>query len=37
VEVWSPLREQARFDSLEALVAAISADVERTRAVERPA
>ena len=37
VEVWSPLRGQARFDSLEQLVAAIAADVERTRAVERPA
>jgi riboflavin kinase/FMN adenylyltransferase len=36
VELWSPLREQARFDSLEDLVAAIGADVERTRAVARP-
>jgi riboflavin kinase/FMN adenylyltransferase len=37
VELWSPLREQRRFDSLEALVAAIGEDVERTRAAERPA
>ena len=37
VEVWSLLREQSRFDSLEELVAAIAADVERTRLAERPA
>jgi riboflavin kinase / FMN adenylyltransferase len=37
VELWSPLREQRRFDSLEELVAAIGADVERTRVAERPA
>jgi riboflavin kinase/FMN adenylyltransferase len=36
VEVWSPLREQRRFDSLEALVAAIGDDVSRTRAATRP-
>ena len=36
VEIWSPLREQRRFDSLEELVAAIDDDVERTRTVDRP-
>jgi riboflavin kinase/FMN adenylyltransferase len=36
VEVWSPLREQRRFDSLEELVAAIDDDVERTRRANRP-
>jgi riboflavin kinase/FMN adenylyltransferase len=36
VEVWLPLREQRRFDSLEELVAAIGDDVERTRAAARP-
>jgi riboflavin kinase/FMN adenylyltransferase len=36
VEIWSPLREQRRFDSLEDLVAAIGDDVERTRAAARP-
>jgi riboflavin kinase/FMN adenylyltransferase len=36
VEVWSRLREQARFDSLEELVVAIAADVERTRGTARP-
>ena len=36
VELWSPIREQRRFDSLEELVAAIGDDVERTRAVARP-
>jgi riboflavin kinase / FMN adenylyltransferase len=36
VEIWSPIREQRRFDSLEALVAAIRADVERTRVATRP-
>jgi riboflavin kinase/FMN adenylyltransferase len=36
VELWSPIREQRRFDSLEELVAAIGDDVERTRAAARP-
>jgi riboflavin kinase/FMN adenylyltransferase len=36
VELWAPLREQRRFDSLEELVAAIGDDVERTRAAVRP-
>jgi riboflavin kinase/FMN adenylyltransferase len=36
VELWAPLREQRRFDSLEELVAAIGDDVERTRAAARP-
>jgi riboflavin kinase / FMN adenylyltransferase len=36
VEVWSPLRGQQRFDSLEELVAAIDADVARTRESARP-
>jgi riboflavin kinase/FMN adenylyltransferase len=36
VELWAPLREQRRFDSLEDLVAAISGDVEQTRAAVRP-
>jgi riboflavin kinase/FMN adenylyltransferase len=36
VELWSSLREQRRFDSLEELVAAIDADVGRTRAAVRP-
>lgn len=36
VELWSRLREQARFDSLDELVTAIGADVERTRAAARP-
>jgi riboflavin kinase/FMN adenylyltransferase len=36
VEIWSPLREQRRFDSLEELVAAIGADVEQTRILVRP-
>jgi riboflavin kinase / FMN adenylyltransferase len=36
VELWAPLREQRRFDSLEELVEAIGDDVERTRAAERP-
>jgi riboflavin kinase / FMN adenylyltransferase len=36
VEIWSRLREQRRFDSLEELVAAIGDDVERTRASTRP-
>jgi riboflavin kinase/FMN adenylyltransferase len=36
VELWAPLREQRRFDSLEELVAAIGADVGQTRAAVRP-
>ncbi|MFL5960606.1 MAG: riboflavin biosynthesis protein RibF [Gaiellaceae bacterium] len=36
VEIWSGLREQRRFDSLDELVAAIGADVEATRAAARP-
>jgi len=36
VQVWSRLREQARFDSLNGLVAAIRADVEQVRNVTRP-
>ena len=36
VEIWSQIREQRRFDSLEELVAAIGDDVERTRASTRP-
>ena len=36
VEIWSPIREQRRFDSLEELVSAIDADVARTRDSERP-
>jgi riboflavin kinase / FMN adenylyltransferase len=36
VEIWAPLRDQRRFDSLEELVAAIGDDIERTRAAERP-
>ena len=36
VEIWSPIREQRRFDSLEGLVAAIGDDVERTRSSVRP-
>jgi riboflavin kinase/FMN adenylyltransferase len=36
VEVWDPLREQRRFDSLDELVAAISTDVERARDAVRP-
>jgi riboflavin kinase/FMN adenylyltransferase len=37
VEVWGRLREQRRFASLEELVTAIGADIERTRGAERPA
>jgi riboflavin kinase/FMN adenylyltransferase len=37
VELWAPLREQRRFDSLDELVAAIGGDVERTRVATRPA
>jgi riboflavin kinase/FMN adenylyltransferase len=36
VELWSTIREQRRFDSLEELVAAIGEDVERTRSAVRP-
>jgi riboflavin kinase / FMN adenylyltransferase len=36
VEVWSRLRGQQRFDSLDELVAAIGSDVEQTRQSERP-
>src|SRR5213079_581556 len=36
VEIWSRIREQRRFDSLEELVTAIGDDVERTRAAVRP-
>jgi riboflavin kinase / FMN adenylyltransferase len=37
VQIWQPLREQRRFDTLHELVAAIAADVEQTRGAERPA
>ena len=36
VEIWNPIREQRRFDSLEKLVAAIGDDVERAREALRP-
>ena len=36
VELWRPIREQRRFDSLDELVAAIGDDVERTREAVRP-
>ena len=36
VEIWSAIREQRRFESLEELVAAIGDDVERTRIATRP-
>jgi riboflavin kinase/FMN adenylyltransferase len=36
VEIWSRLREQRRFHSLEELVDTIGDDVERTRAAGRP-
>jgi riboflavin kinase/FMN adenylyltransferase len=36
VEIWSRLRGQRRFESLEALVAAIDEDVEQTRSTVRP-
>ena len=36
VELWAPLRDQRRFDSLEELVAAIGDDVEETRTATRP-
>ena len=37
VEIWGGIREQSRFESLDALVTAIGDDVERTRAAVRPA
>jgi riboflavin kinase / FMN adenylyltransferase len=37
LELWARLRDQARFDSLDELVAAIAGDVGRTRAAEPPA
>ncbi|HEX4323002.1 MAG TPA: riboflavin biosynthesis protein RibF [Gaiellaceae bacterium] len=36
VEIWAPIREQRRFDSLEELVAAIGDDVGLTRGAVRP-
>jgi riboflavin kinase / FMN adenylyltransferase len=36
VEIWSTIREQRRFASLDELVAAIGDDVERTRVAARP-
>jgi riboflavin kinase/FMN adenylyltransferase len=36
VEIWEPIREQRRFDSLDELIAAIGDDVERTRDAVRP-
>ena len=36
VEIWEPVREQRRFESLEELVAAIDDDVEQTRSAVRP-
>jgi riboflavin kinase / FMN adenylyltransferase len=36
LEIWAPLREQRRFDSLEELVTTIGDDVTRTRAAVRP-
>ncbi len=36
VGLWGRLRDQARFDSLDELVGAIAADVERTRAAAAP-
>ena len=36
LEIWAPLREQRRFDSLDALVTTIGEDVVRTRAAVRP-
>jgi riboflavin kinase / FMN adenylyltransferase len=36
VELWTSIREQRRFDSLDELIAAIDDDVERTREAERP-
>ena len=36
VELWERLRDEAVFDSEEALVAQIARDVEATRAASRP-
>jgi riboflavin kinase/FMN adenylyltransferase len=36
VEVWERLRDEAAFDSEQALVAQIASDVEATRAATRP-
>jgi riboflavin kinase/FMN adenylyltransferase len=36
VEIWAPIREQRRFDSLEKLVSAIGDDVSQTRRAVRP-
>jgi riboflavin kinase/FMN adenylyltransferase len=36
VEIWSPIREQRRFDSLDELVAAIGDDVAHARRAVRP-
>ena len=36
VEVWERLRDEAAFDSEEALIAQIARDVEATRAATRP-
>ena len=36
VEIWVPIREQRRFDSLDELVAAIGNDVAQTRCAVRP-
>jgi riboflavin kinase / FMN adenylyltransferase len=36
VEIWTPIRKQRRFESLEDLVAAIGDDVERTSSAVRP-
>ena len=36
VEVWQRLRDEAAFESEEALVAQIARDVEQTRAATRP-
>jgi riboflavin kinase / FMN adenylyltransferase len=36
VEIWSPIRKQRRFGTLEELVAAIGDDVEQTRVAARP-
>jgi riboflavin kinase / FMN adenylyltransferase len=36
VELWERLRDEAAFESEEALIAAIASDVERTKAARRP-
>ena len=36
LEIWAPLRDQLRFDSLDELVKAIGEDVTRTRSAVRP-